>query len=298
MDYFDLHCDTLTEAFRTGQTLQSNRLHIDPLRGGRNGRYAQLFAVFVPDNMPQAERWPYTEKLLRLIGEKYSLVRTAEQLRQAVVGPGIAVMTAIENGGAVGEDLFLLETCALLGVKYITITWNGSNAWGCGSLSGREDGLTETGKQALHRMETLGILPDVSHLNKQGFWDVMRLAGGPVLATHTASRGVHEHPRNLTDEQIKAVADTGGLIGLTLYPVHLGGSGYEQAERHLERLLRRAGERRVAFGADFDGFPAGQGYDGADVIQGFYRYLCRKGYEPELLKRIFFGNCYDFFTGV
>ena len=298
MNYFDMHCDTLTEAFRTGQTLRSNRLHIDLLRGSRTGCYAQLFAVFVPDRMPAAQRWPYAEKILRALGERYRVAHTAEQIKDAIAADGVAVMTAIENGGAVGENLFLLEECADFGVKYITITWNGVNEWGCGSLSGQSDGLTDVGKQALRRMEEQNILPDVSHLNERGFWDVMQYAKGPVLATHTASRQVWDHPRNLYDEQIRAVAATGGLIGLTLYPLHIGDDGYEQAQHHLERQLRQAGERQVAFGADFDGFPTGEEYDGAAVIQGFYQHLSRKGYEPDLLERIFFSNCYDFFTRV
>lgn len=289
MDYFDLHCDTLTAAFRSRQSLQNNTLQIDLLRARCFDRYAQFFAVFVPDDMPEQHRWEYTEALLQ----------QARQAAEKHDKKGLfRLLCAIENAAAIGGDLQRLSLCADLGVKYITITWNGSNLWGNGCCTSCEKGLTALGKQGVSQMNRLGIFPDVSHLNQAGFWDVLDSAEGAVLATHTACRALCDHQRNLTDEQITALAQSGGLIGLTLYPPHLGGDDFETAERHLVHLWEKAGEEHVAIGADLDGIPKPAGGKDILVIPRFYRYLCRKNYEERLLKRLFFGNCNDFFKSL
>ena len=304
MRLFDLHCDTLYECYTTKQNLLSNRLQLDLLRGlwNREG-WVQAFAVWMPDTLRGREAYEQCLRILafarqqaQLYNEQMLLVQSPEDIRRALASRRCAAILTVEGGSALAGRLEALDTLASAGVKAIAITWNGENELGCGSGSGKDDGLTALGKKAVRRMEELGILPDVSHLNEHGFWDVLEHTDGPVIASHSLSAAVHPHPRNLSDAQFTALVQRGGLVGLNLCAEHLGGQSFERLERHLARYLSLGGERAVAFGCDLDGTSLPPEWEGIAVIDRIYDGLLRKNYKEKFLDRLFFGNCYDFFT--
>lgn len=298
MRLFDLHADTLSVCYDKGMRLRRNTCHIDLERGNCYDRWIQVFAVWLPDTLKQPETAQKCWSILNFAEEE---LRRNNDLIQKVVHPAdcekvrSGAIFSIENGGAVFGDLHKLLDAASHGVKLITLTWNGSNLWGNGCLSGIKNGLTPLGKEAVKQMPKYGIFPDVSHLNEAGFWDTVELAKGPVMATHSLSAAVHSHPRNLTDAQFDALRQSGGLVGLNLCAEHLGEQNFWRFERHLCHFWERGGERTVALGMDLDGTNLPEDWQGIAVAEKLWDYLCRKNYNETLLSRLFFENGYDFF---
>ena len=256
----------------------------------------------MPDSLRGAAAWDQCRTILEfaraqatLYSDRMRIVRSGQELQDALESGRCAALLSVEGGSALAGSLDPLDTMAEYGVKLFNITWNGSNELGHGSGSGETAGLTPFGKRAVRRMEERGILPDVSHLNEHGFWDVMEIAAGPVIASHSVAAGVHPHHRNLSDAQFVALRERGGLVGLNLCADHLGEQSFEQLERHLDRYLSLGGERTVAFGCDFDGTDLPDDWGGIQVMPRIAEYLRRKNYEEPLLDGLFFGNCYDFF---
>ena len=306
MKLFDLHCDTLYECAVQGLDLRTNPLHVDLDRGRRYASWAQVFAVWTPDTLRGEEAWTaclhalqYAARQESLHPDSLALVRDVEGLDNALERGACAALLGLESGAPLNGSLEKLDQCAALGVRVITLTWNGENELGCGSGCDPERGLTAFGRAAVRRMEERGVVPDVSHLNRRGFWEVAEQTSVPFIASHSVLSAVHPHPRNLDDSQFRELVRRGGLVGLNLCREHLGvpedGSAFDQLRRHLDRGLELGGERTLAFGCDFDGTPLPAEWGGIAVMDSLYRYLLSKNYEEALLERLFFGNCYDFF---
>lgn len=299
MRLFDLHCDTLTECYRRGESLCRNDRHIDLKRGGRYRPWYQTFAVFVPDTVRGAAATRYARRVIEYAYAQEK--RLAQQLvfvdRELTILDGTnrcgGILT-IENGAAFGGRLENVARFEALGVRAVTLTWNGSNELGHGCLSGCDDGLTAFGRGAVRELVRLGIVPDVSHLNEAGFWDVATLIDSPFTAGHSLSRTVCDHPRNLTDAQFKEVRRRGGLVGLSLVGSHLGEPTFEAFERHLTHFLELGGETTVALGGDLDGTELPDEWGGIAVYERLYEYLLGRGLSERLLDRLFFQNAFDF----
>lgn len=176
-----------------------------------------------------------------------------------------------------------------------TLTWNADNALaGCHASF---QGLSRRGAEFVRAAEDLGILIDVSHLSERAFWDLARIARCPILASHSNCRALCGHTRNLTDDQLRAVAESGATVGLNLYPPFLGeNADFSVLQRHLEHMLRLCGEDHVAIGGDLDGCEelAG-GFSDLSDFAGFYEFLRGQGYEEALLDRIFYTNLLHLF---
>lgn len=304
MRLFDLHCDTLYECAKSGQSLEKNSLHLDLTRGLEFDCWAQAFAVWTPDSLRGEEAKQHCIRILEMAhseskkNKNFHIVRNKDDLNYAFENHLCAAILTVESAAALAGSLETLDVLNELGVKVITLTWNGSNELGHGSMSDCNDGLTSFGKEAVEKMEKLGIIPDVSHLNQAGFWDVIEKTCGPVIASHSLSASVCSHSRNLTDSQFKAIKDKGGLVGLNLCKDHLGEQTFERLERHLYHFLSLGGEKTVAFGCDLDGIDLSAEWGGIQIMHEIYEYLQRKNYDNSLLFQLFFGNCYDFFTSV
>ncbi len=303
MQLFDLHCDTLYEGYTKKYPLAKNGGHIDLSRGKRYDPYVQGMAVWIPENLGGDAAWDFYCRVYRYAMEEvknnedafvlcgkgdslYDLTRT-----QKVVG-----LLAVEGGHVLGGDLSRIAVLAAQRVRYLTLTWNGENELACGCLSPHGTGLTPCGRAAVRKLEECGMAVDVSHLNEAGFWDVEECAQKPYIATHSNAAAITSHPRNLTDRQFEAIRQRGGLVGMNLCRDFLGEQTLEAVERHLCRFWERGGEDVVAFGCDFDGAKMPPAWHGVCVMERVAEYLYRKNYDSHLLSRLFFGNCYNFFT--
>ena len=301
MRLFDLHCDTLTSCCDEAASLCLNDRHIDLKRGRQYRPWCQVFAVFIPDTMRGASAFRYARRVLdyahgqeKRYPQQLSIVTDGESLRSAAASDRCAALLGVESGAALGGKLGNLLRLAEMGVRVVTLTWNGSNELGHGCMSSG-GGLTPFGRRAVREMWRLKMVPDVSHLNEQGFWDVATLGEHPFIASHSLSRAVCEHPRNLSDAQFKEVRRRHGLVGLGFDGTQLGEPNFEAVHRHLLHYLELDGEQTVALGGDLDGTQLPEEWDGIAVYEALFEYLSQKGMAAALLERLFFQNAFDFF---
>ncbi len=298
MELFDLHCDTVYECEAQGVSLKENALHLDMRRGSRYAPWLQVLAVWMPDTLRGEAAFARCMAVIdyahREAGEDLYLVQRAADLSRKAACLGLL---AVEGGSALAGDIRKVAALAARGVRVLTLTWNGSNELGHGSLSGCADGLTPFGKQVVAACEANRITVDVSHLNEAGFWDVAEGATRPYIASHSGLSGVHPHPRNLTDAQLAQLCRCGGLVGINFCKEHLGEQSPDGIYRHLEYGLSRGGEKVLALGGDLDGTALPETFGGVAFYEALADYLAQKGYSQALIRRIFFQNALNFFSG-
>lgn len=303
MRLFDMHGDTLSACYQSGESLCSNEQHIDLRRGRRYAPWCQVFAAFVPDTLHGKAAYRYCCRLLSFGAEQesrypqqLSLVVDRAGLESAVRSGRCAGILAVENGAALAGKIPHITALAKRGVRVMTLTWNGDNELGHGCLSSSREGLTKFGRQAVREMCRVGIVPDVSHLNEAGFWDVATLSEMPFIASHSLSRSVHDHPRNLTNAQFKELRRRGGLVGISLCTDHLGAPDFEAVYRHVAQFLSLDGDTTVALGGDLDGTAIPEEWGGMVVYEQLAEYLINRGLSETTVDAIFFKNAFDFFS--
>ncbi len=300
---FDLHCDTLGRGCDERCSIEKNDGAVDLCRGRVFAPWVQAFAAFISDGLDgkDAERrcislLDAAELWERERPEDFCIVRERGDLTDNRFVCH-ALLTG-ENIGAIG-DISCLNRLHARHVRAATLTWNGDNPWGCGSF-GSDNGLTALGFRAIERMQALGITVDVSHLNERGFWGVARRMKRPFIATHSCSAAVTLHPRNLTDDQFRAIRDSGGIVGINLYHAHLGipfdGDYLDAFHRHLTHFLSLDGEDTVCIGTDLDGMELPPSFDGISFLGRLYTNLQSRGLDAALLDKVFYTNAYRFFS--
>lgn len=300
---FDAHCDTAFELWRRNEPLAENSCRIDLKKCADFSAYAQAFAFcsyagveFFPDI--HAPRDYLTKPLARFRAELeqngIALAATACDVERLHAAGKTAALLSVEGAEVIGCDPAALAALREDGFVMTTLTWNADNA--LAGHHGAAHGLTAQGREFVREAERVGIFIDVSHLSEAAFWDLTRLARRPILASHSNARALCEHTRNLTDDQLRAVRDTGGVVGLNLYAPFLGeNADFSTVLRHLEHLLHLLGEKHVGFGSDFDGGePLARGFESVHSYCDFYAYLRGRGYDEALLDRIFYANFLDF----
>lgn len=283
MKYIDLHADTILPILQQGEDssiYENPETHIDIKRMQEGKTLAQCFAVWLPDGdfdlididsrfnpSNQEEDLEYidlaVERLNQEIKQHAEVIAWAKNsadIRQNDQEGKISAILTLEDARAVNNSLENIERFYKQGFKMFGILWNQENCFGFPtSVESKinQKGLKPFGIEAIQYMDELGILVDVSHLNDGGIADVLKYSKKPVLATHSNARSIAKHPRNLIDEHIKGIAESGGLIGLCISPRFLRGSGnkstIDDMIRHLGYILDVGGEDVLAIGTDFDG---------------------------------------------
>lgn len=230
----DLHVDTL-QRIAKGESLLSHGGHLDLTRMRRGGIDLQFFAlwpdpVYLPRRAGERDRsfertcvlLDAFEAAMRAHPDAIAPVRTAAAARLTLTGGRIAAALGVEGGHAIENDLGKLEALYRRGVRYMGLTWNNTNDWADAAkeetLQGtRHGGLTAFGEQVVRRMNELGMIVDLSHSAESTFWHVLRVSKAPVMASHSDCWAISPHFRNLKDDQIRALAAQGGIIGINFY---------------------------------------------------------------------------------
>ena len=205
-----------------------------------------------------------------------------------------AIMLGIENGYAIGNDISNIERFRNRGVVYMTLCHNGNNQL-CGSARFNEEGLgvNAFGEQVIKEMNRVGMMVDISHAGEQTFYDALNISSKPIVASHSSARALCNHPRNLTDDQLKALADKGGVAQVTLYSGFLKEQGMatiQDAIDHLNHMVNIMGIEHVGIGTDFDGDGGITGCASASELINFTRCLLKERYSEEDIRRIWGGN--------
>jgi membrane dipeptidase len=271
----DLHADTLMWARWTGYDLHARHEpplwraafggHIDLPRMRDGGMGAQFFGLV---SLPIARQirglaravHEQIDALAEAIGRQpgaLRLVRTGKEIEACRRDGAVGALLGIEGAHSLEGDLERLDAFARRGVRYLGLLHFSANEAGFPAYGrGRRDaeGLTRWGFELVRRCEAAGVLVDLAHINRQGFLDACSVSTKPPIVSHTGVLGAFEHWRNIDDDQLRAVADRGGVIGVIFCPRYVGGDGLEPVVRHLRHILDVVGEDAAALGSDWDGF--------------------------------------------
>jgi membrane dipeptidase len=303
---FDGHCDTLLEILDGRRPFgeRSTKGHIDLPRLREGGVTAQVFAVYLEDKFLPASAVKQTLRILDVLfrelqahPDDFALATCAADIEAAKASGKVAAVIGIEGAEALEGDLGVLRMLYRLGVRLLTVTWSRRNQAADGGYEMRTGGgLTEFGVKLVQECNQLGIILDISHLAPAGVRDVLELCRQPVVASHSNSRALCSHWRGLDDEQLRALAATGGVAGVTFVPAFLAD---DRKEANLERLLDHvdhmagvAGIDHVGLGSDFDGFhpPAPKGLEDVTRLPAITEGLVRRGYSDDDVRKVLGGN--------
>ena len=302
--FIDGHADTITAAMESGQGLFANDLHLDIERLRAFGTPVQVFAIWLDDKYV-ADAFAYTNTVIDFfeseLAEHDEYIRLAlslEDMERNARDGVISAVLAIEGGEPLEGKIENLDHFYERGVRMLTLTWNRENALGYGAATGSTKGLKPFGAEVVQRCDELGIIIDVSHLNESGFKDVCELGTRPFVASHSNARAVTSNRRNLTDAQIQAVADKGGLIGMNFYPGFLVTSGtasYGDIHKHIKHMIEIGVGDHIGLGCDFDGVETlPKGIDGVQSLNEFNDKLI-DDFGAETAEAIMYNNYRAFF---
>ncbi|MGM9604031.1 MAG: dipeptidase [Faecousia sp.] len=310
---FDLHCDTaltlLGETRNEAGSLKKNELHIDLERAARLEAYCQCFACFTT---PMMQEWNKlspiviferelatiqreVDKNKRLISIAYSMA-DVEANREK--GRMSAILT-IEGPAGFDFDPALLENLHQIGFRITTLGWNESNVLTGSNVTG--GGLTEKGIEYLREAQRLGMLVDVSHISDEGFWDIVDNTQAPIVASHSNSRALCGHSRNLTDDMFRAICQTGGVAGINQYADFLGEAPtLDTVCDHIFHFMELDPTgRHIALGGDLDGCEQlSQGFEGIQSYPALAQRLLERGLGEETIRDIFWNNAVNVFRSV
>ncbi len=304
----DLHCDTVLRWYaRKGSLRAAGRGgHIDlpKLRAGGVG--VQVFALYVAPRFAPRRSHRRAQALLAAFnaqvaahGSQIGVATSVAEIRRLQRAGKVAAVLSIENGDAIEDDIDLLAAFYAAGIRMMSLTWNPSNRLADGAMEHRHGGLTPFGRRVVGRMQELGIILDVSHLSEKSFWDAHRMTRGALVASHSDAADLEPHPRNLSNAQIRALADRGGVIGVNFYPRFLGEPTLARVVAHIDHMVRHGGAGCVAMGSDFDGISSTpRGLENASRFPAIARALRRRGYSPGQIARIMGGNALRVFRAV
>lgn len=258
---FDTHCDTVCKAYDDEGELSNNNLQLNLELLLQYKTPVQFFAIWL-NKKYYSDAYAQTVKRIEYYYEQVEKNKDIcahancySDIVQNKKDGKISGILSIEGGEALEGKLENLYTLHNMGVRAMTLTWNYKNeiANGAGEPTG---GLTDFGREVVCSMEKLGMIVDVSHLNDDSFWDVARIAQKPFIASHSNCRKITNVRRNLTDAQMKAIAQNGGVIGINLCPIFLSNKIYADTAdvmAHIDHMIRVVGCDHIGFGCDFDG---------------------------------------------
>ena len=296
--FVDFHCDTLYRLVDKGTDFfeRTEEGHVDFPRMKEGKVHLQVFAVFVD---PKFMRKNAATMALKLIDKMHEIIDKSSEIELVLRGEDIdriksegkiGALLSIEGGEALEGEIALLRIFYKLGVRAITLTWSLRNDLGDGVEGVPDAGLTSFGKQVVKEMNRLGMIVDVSHLNEKGFWDVIEISEKPVIASHSNAKALCSHRRNLTDEQIKAIAQKGGVIGINFAPQFLKDdkrATIEDVLNHIDYMVDLVGEDYVGFGSDFDGISSTpEGLEDISKFPKIVEGLIKRGYTQEQIDKI------------
>lgn len=309
---FDLHCDTALvlmgegENGENGRSLRKNQTHIDLERASVLDGYVQCFACFTT---PLMEEWfgknPTTvfegelaavQREVEANGDRIAFAGSSAQIKQNREKGLMSAILTLEGTAGIAYDPGRLESLYQMGFHIVSLGWNEQNILTGSNVTG--GGLTDRGRAFVEEAQRVGMLVDVSHISDEGFWNIMEITQGPVLATHSNSRAVCGHGRNLTDDMFRAICQTGGAAGFNQCGAFIGENpDLNMACDHFLHFLELDPQgTHLALGGDLDGCDdLPDGFAGVQDYPALARKLRSRGVDPDTVHRIFWGNMMEVF---
>ena len=302
---FDFHCDTalalLGDDLNQAGSLRKNNGHIDLERAGQLGGYAQCFACFttdIPELLQGISPIVLLERELATIqrevdknNDLISIAYSADEIEEnRALGKMSAILT-LEGTAGIDYNPELLEDLWAIGFRVSSLGWNEKNPLTGSNVTG--GGLTDLGREYVKEAQKLGMRIDVSHISDEGFWDIMKITEAPILATHSNSRAVYNHSRNLTDDMFRAIRETGGVAGYNTCRDFTGENpDLDTVCDHILHFMELDPEgKHIALGGDLDGVETmPDGFDGVQSYPALARHLLNRGLTEQNVMDIFWNN--------
>lgn len=308
LSLIDTHCDTAVRLHAHGASLYENDFHVSLKQAEKYENYAHFFAIWADEKRSDDDCFndflavcDNLDAEIDKNAERVSRTRSFADMTDAWEHGKRAIFLACEDARILAGRPERIETLASLGVKYVTLLWGGHTC--IGASHDVEGSLTDFGRETVMRCFELGIVPDVSHANKEVTDEVCALAreyGKPIIASHSNCFDVYPHTRNLRREHIKEIISLGGTIGLNLCPYHIKdvehGSPATVTDilRHAEAFLSFSAEDALGLGCDLDGTDLPEGISGIKDIDRIAEAMLSINYSDELVRKIFWKNDYEF----
>jgi len=297
--YFDAHCDTMSKMYKQGIGLEAPELMVNTNNLDGYDGCVQVFALFNNGEMNEAKMmdcFGYFKNECKKLSSIVSVCSKAYEIDKNK-SPLSAVL-AIEGLG--NQPDFTIESVGRfydVGVRFMGLCWNNDNLL-CGGCEGKGTGLTELGRKTLAEMEKRKIILDVSHMSDKSFWESFENYSLPICATHSNSRDVHNHRRNLTNEQFLEIVKRGGVCGINFYPPFLsdGETDVYDIIRHIEHFLSLGGENNIGLGSDFDGIDkTPKKMENSAQFYKLFDAMLSLNYPEELVEKIAYRNFLNLF---
>ena len=303
---FDFHCDTalklLGKDMNSAGELRKNDCHIDLERASVLSGYAQCFACFTT---PYMEKWAKVSPVVIFERELVTIQRevdrnkdlisiayTPEEIRENRENGKMSAILTLEGTAGIGYDPEMLQDLAAIGFRVVSLGWNEQNPLTGSHVTG--GGLTDQGRAFVKEAQRLGILVDVSHISDEGFWDIMEITQSSVIATHSNSRAICGHSRNLTDEMFQAIVSTGGVAGYNMcadFTAQQNPTLDHVCDHILHFLELDPSGKHIALGGDLDGVDTmPQGFNGVQDYPRLADKLLERGLSEGMIQDIFWNN--------
>ena len=301
MNSIDLHCDTASRLIYENLKLNKSICKVDIEKLKKANAKAQVFAHFIELNLvddPYLEFKKMYNNFIKELNENNSeieLVKNLKELEEVNKKGKLGAFLSIEEGEVLQGKLERVKEVYDMGIRFITLTWNFKNSIGYpnAGFKYKDMGLTEKGKEIVLEMERVGIIPDCSHLSDKGFYDLIDICKKPFVATHSNSREITNHPRNLTDDMIKKLSNKGGVMGLNFCGPFLGKEKVPSIDsmiNHLKHIKNVGGIDVLALGTDFDGIENEVEIIDIGEINNLRERLIKEGFTNLEVDKIFYKN--------
>lgn len=260
----DLHCDTIQKAKDETLELTSENLTFNIQKTKKVLPYIQCLGTFVhPKYNIKNEGFNRAISIIdnfyniyENYNEKIYIIKNKNDFKSKQLKYKTGVILTIENGSAISSDLKNIDIFYEKGIRMMSVVWNQDNELACGANTKNDTGLTSLGKQYIKQLEKKNIIVDVSHMSEKSFYDTLKIISNPIIASHSCCKSICDNQRNLSDDQIKKIAQTNGMIGICFYKKFLTNkekSSSRDIVKHINHIRNLVGTQHIGFGSDFDG---------------------------------------------
>ncbi len=313
----DTHIDTTMMLGRDGWDFmvrhqpESGENHVDLPRMREGGLDAAFFSIYMPGTVtgPEAVKRAlilidHVRRLTEQHPNEIALATTAAEVRAANKAGRIAALMGMEGGHMIDDSLAVLREYQRLGVRYLTLSHSVNTNWSDSSGDKpAHNGLTDFGKDVVRELNRLGVMVDISHVSDKTFWDALETSKAPLVASHSSMRAISGHPRNMTDDMVRALGGKGGVVMINYSVGFLSNERYEAQQKnvpsaelprvswekivdHIDHAVKLVGPTHVGLGSDFDGTTVPDGMEDVSKLPKITAALLAKGYSEQDVKNI------------
>lgn len=303
MKFIDLHCDCINKLYYSceKQDIFNNTFHVDIEKLRKGECFIQTFAIFLDEDFVRSNNLVLSDEFENMIKNYFSQIDLAKgsisHISDKIINnDAMYALLSAEGCGFIDNDPERFNKLIEFGVKMASLTWNYEN---CLAFPNSKDnnvmqkGLKKLGYEAVEFFNEKKIIADISHLSDGGALDVLKTSKMPVIASHSNARALINNPRNLSDELIKKIADSGGVIGINFYPFFLSGSldaSIDDILRHTDYIMNIGGEDVVSLGSDFDGIECTPQIEDISQMQKLFSEFLNSNHSYKTAEKLFYKN--------